>query len=654
MHRKRLSPIVLVGAMVITTLAWCGDLAFGQANRLSGSKTAKVTTATPAAPAAPATPAAPAASADDSKGLLSPSTAQAAPAPAAAAAPAAQKPEDNGAIVPAAPADSSGGIPVNAQVDAQSGIITHLPLQDAPIREVLRQLSNVSQKNIVPGRNVQGKVTADLFNVTWREALEAILRVSDLGAVEEGNFIYVYPLKEIDTIQQSRKHLATKVFTLFYAKPDDVEKLVRPILSKDGTLSVTPSTVGGVATDETKAGGQDYALNDVLVVTDYDDNLKKIEGIVQSVDQRPEQVLIEATILVVRLDDSTQLGVDFTKIPGVDFCKVGFSNNFGNAAGTGTLFTGGSDPVGIAQATTSTVAPGFNGGIEFSSDTSLFIHALETVADTSVVANPKLLVLNKQLGQVHIGQKLGYQDTTTTTQTGGTTASISFLDVGTTLNVRPFVGRDDYIRLEVFPKDSGGHIDTSSGITIPQETTTQCTTNVMVRDGHTIVISGLFRDSSAVSRSQVPVLGNLPLIGWLFRNKTDTVSREEVIILLTPRVVKLPNDSIVSEQLKDDVMRFQIGMRKELSWYSRDRLAACALESAKAAAAGGHNCIATWDVDLALSMSPSMHEALTLREQLTGQAIWANEPRVQLGRVGHPEDVDERAGVGCEHGPAAR
>ncbi len=93
---------------------------------------------------------------------------------------------------------------INAAASAQtSGIITHLPLQDAPIREVLRQLSNVSQKNIVPGRNVHGTVTADLFNVTWREALDAIMRVSDLGAVEEGNFIYVYPLKEID------KHLAT-------------------------------------------------------------------------------------------------------------------------------------------------------------------------------------------------------------------------------------------------------------------------------------------------------------------------------------------------------------------------------------------------------------------------------------------------------------
>ena len=601
MHRRNKAlPFVLVGALVVGALVWCADLAWGQSAKSSVKTSAAKTTVvntTPADPQ-PATPPVTAAKAQE-------------PAPQVEA------------VIAAAATEESGGGSVSPQIDTQSGVITHLPLQDAPIREVLRQLSNVSQKNIVPGRNVTGKVTADLFNVTWREALDAILRVSELGAVEEGNFIYVYPLKEMSSMEQARKRLVTKVFTLYYAKPEDLEKLVRPALSKDGSVTVTPNSEAGVGPDETKSGGMNYALNDVLVVTDYEDYLKHVQEIIASVDQQPMQVLIEATILVVKLDDNTQLGVDFAKLPGVDFARVGLFNNFGTAAGTGTLMTTGTDPVGIAQGTPG-VAPGLNAGIEFSSDTSVFIHALETVHDTSVVANPKLLVVNKQLGQVHVGFRQGYFDTTTTTQTGGTTASVSFLDTGTTLNVRPFIGREDYIRLEVFPKDSSGAVNNQG---LPTESTTQCTTNVVVKDGHTIVISGLFRDSTDISRSQLPILGNLPLIGWLFRDKTDQVQREEVVILLTPRIVKLPADQIVSEQLRDDVQRFEVGMRKGLSWYARDRLAARYLGWAKDHAARGSRRWAMWDLNMASSMAPSMHEALTLRDALTGEAIWAHEPR---------------------------
>ncbi len=619
MHRRNKTlPLVLVGALVVGAMIWCADLAWGQSARTSANSMGKTTATTPPTNRMPAAP-------------------LAAPVPAAAPVEVAPMPEPQ-TVLAAASSEEAGGVPVTPQIDAQSGIITHLPLQDAPIREVLRQLSNVSQKNIVPGRNVTGKVTADLFNVTWREALDAILRVSELGAVEEGNFIYVYPLKEMSSMEQARKHLVTKVFTLYYAKPEDVEKLLAPCMSKDGMVKVTPNTEAGVAPDETKSGGMNYALNDVLVVSDYEDNIKRVQEVIASVDQRPQQVLIEATILLVTLDDKTDLGVDFSKVPGVDFCKIGAFNNFGPASGTGTLMEGTKtplgplspgikDPVAIAQNGSAPLAKGFNGAVEFSSDTSVFIHALEGVADTSIVANPKLLVINKQLGQVHIGQRLGYQDTSTTTQTGGTTASISFLDVGTTLNVRPFVGHDDYIRMEVFPKDSSGSVTTQSGITIPNENTTQCTTNVMVKDGHTIVISGMFRDETDVSRSQVPVLGNLPLVGWLFRQKSDELKRQEVIILLTPRIIKLPADSVLSEQLKDDVQRFELGMRKEMSWYARDRLAACHLGWAKEHIAHGNHCWALWDLNMAASMSPAMHEAITLRESLTGEAIWAHEPR---------------------------
>jgi len=532
----------------------------------------------------------------------------AAPGPAEALAEAADEPAENVEPVDLPP------------IQAEGGVIMHWPLQNAPIRQALRQLAMWSQRNIVASKNVDGVITMDLFNVTFREALDSLVRMNELAYVEEGNFIYVYTAEELADLEQTARPRVTEVFHLDYVKPEDVVELIKPLLSEDGKVATTPQAAGGIPPDKTTAGGMDYAATDVIVVTDYPENIDAITETVRQTDVRPVQVMIEATIMTASLDEENHLGIDFATLDGIDF--LGSS-----ASGAGTFFSGG---VGDAVADTIT---GGSGGLEFAwfgSDVGVFIEALESTSDINVLSNPKLLVVNKQRGEIIVGNEIGYLNSTTELQTGSVTQSVAFLEDGTRLIVRPYVGADGYIRLEIHPELSVGSVKESGGFSLPEKQTTECTSNIMVRDGHTVVISGMFREKTQQDRHQVPVLGNIPILGAAFRRTDDVLEREEVIILVTPRVIHQAADEAASLQLRDDMTRFRIGMRQNLMWYGRNRLAASHLNWAKEHMANGKTAWALWDINMALSLSPAHDEAIRLKEHLTGEAIWADEPRRDL------------------------
>jgi type IV pilus assembly protein PilQ len=251
---------------------------------------------------------------------------------------------------------------------------------------------------------------------------------------------------------------------------------------------------------------------------------------------------------------------------------------------------------------------------------NVFISALEGITDTTIMANPKVLALNKQKAEVIVGSETGYL-TTTTTETSST-QTVEFLKTGTRLVFRPYIGDDGYIRMEVHPEDSSGGLQTAANL--PFKTTTEVTSNVMVKDGHTIVIGGLFRDESSSTKSQVPILGNLPLAGALFRQKRDTTKREEVIILLTPHIVK--DDaaySQLSEQELKDAEKLRVGVRKGMMWTGRSRLAESHYEKALAEMAKPKpsRSKAIWELNCAINLNPQYIEAINMRQELTGKEI---------------------------------
>jgi hypothetical protein len=180
--------------------------------------------------------------------------------------------------------------------------------------------------------------------------------------------------------------------------------------------------------------------------------------------------------------------------------------------------------------------------------------------------------------------------------------------------------------MEIQPKDSTGLLRTYDTFTVPEENITQVTTNMMVRDGHTIVIGGLFRESIKRQRGQVPAIVNLPLIGPLFRNKLDDTLREEVMLLLTPHILHNAEDEILTRELRDRGERIRLGARQGISWFHSRSMTDTLLLKARRHLAGGNIDRALWNVDMALACEPTRHEAIALKNRLRTKASWTREP----------------------------
>jgi hypothetical protein len=207
------------------------------------------------------------------------------------------------------------------------------------------------------------------------------------------------------------------------------------------------------------------------------------------------------------------------------------------------------------------------------------------------------------------------------------TETVEFLETGTRLVVRPYIGRNGYVRMEVHPEDSSGSVVQVGTSALPSERTVEVTTNLIVKDGRTVVIGGLFSESTTKGRSQLPIVGDIPIAGTLFRSTDDTTAREEVMVLITPNIVRQENAEAVGEQMKYEAERQRIGARKGLEWWNRERLAATYLRWARQELRKGNRGAALWNVDLALSIMPRMTEAISLKERITNKAYWADEAR---------------------------
>ncbi len=506
-------------------------------------------------------------------------------------------------------------------VNVDQGLV-ELHVADLPLSDVLRLLSLEGKRNIVASPKVKGSVTANLYGVTFEEALAAILMPNGAGFREVGKFIFVHTKAELDAISATDV-TETRVFRLNYISAQDAKTYVTPLLGEDDTIAVSPAPATGLGSEATEGGGIANAVQDFMVVTAAPITLDRIAVILKQLDLRPQMVLIEATILRAELDDENALGIDFTLVGGVDLELLG-------ATSRGlTDLTLGALPQDRFERFNGTVQTDFagnvpNGGITVGivkDHVAMFVRALEQVTDTAVIANPKILALNRQKGQVIVGRRDGYL-TTTVTETQAI-QTVEFLETGTQLIFRPFIGDDGYIRVELHPEDSVGFVSAQG---LPSEQTTEITTNVIVRDGETILIGGLFREVTTDKRGQVPVLGTLPIVGPLFRSKAETTTREEVIILLTINIVKDHEAyAEASREQWENIERTRVGIRQGLMWTGRERLAQTNYRKALDAAEAGDVDAALWYLKLSAHSLPRFAPALQLRERLTGHRAWSED-----------------------------
>lgn len=359
--------------------------------------------------------------------------------------------------------------------------------RDTPIAELFEMISARDRVSIMVGKGVTGNVAVSLYDMTASEAIHAIAEAGGYKVVERGNgYLIVNPA------------LAAQG-----SVPDDIQVRALKVQYSD------PKLVADILGKHVGPGGKVTVLPQrrMIVAEDTEAGLARIEALLRQIDTAPRQVMIEAKILEVTLDDSENFGIDWTKV-----LKNGTKIGVGGLAQQGQ--------------------PGlFFNYISCHCDFTAYLSALSTKNKVRTLATPKLLALENEEAGITIGDELGYRVTTTINNV--TSESVQFLDTGVILHVTPSVDADGRIALKVRPEVSSGSVLNG----VPSKKTTQVTTQLVAEDGQSILIAGLIKSSATQQRTGVPVLGDIPVLGNLFANSERHGSLTETVVVITPHLL---------------------------------------------------------------------------------------------------------------------
>lgn len=363
-----------------------------------------------------------------------------------------------------------------------------LSLRNTDIVEVMDMLSRRQRVNILMSKDVKAEISVNLYDVSLDQAIRAIS--SSAGYAVERRHGSYFILSHAEAGKYSAGGLTRlKTFKVQYSKPDEVQAILKNHLSNYGKITLLKE-------------------RNLIVVEDTPEFLKRIENLLKEIDKQPKQILIEAKILEVTLDDSETFGLDWKKL-------------FSGGGGTGNVGTRGFASGGT----------GFF--LDFvSPKVELALSALNTEGRVRTLSTPKLLALENQEASVVIGDRIGYRLTTTINQV--TSESIEFLESGVILKVKPSVDSQNRIMLDIHPEVSTGTVTAG----IPSQKTTEVTTQLLVNDGQTIFIGGLLKRTISEGRDSVPILGDIPLLGRLFTSDKQISTNTETVVMITPYIIE--------------------------------------------------------------------------------------------------------------------
>jgi type II secretory pathway component GspD/PulD (secretin) len=410
--------------------------------------------------------------------------------------------------LPLSGSDAAGSVDVSK---SQNGNVT-MVVRDASLSKVLALLAQTYHLNIVAANDIDVSISITLADVPLEQALTAILSVANYTWVERNGIILVTSMTEAATLPADIQGRQIQVFDLDFASAAAVSEAITSLLSPIGKMSIVKSD-----------SADNRRTREMIVVEDQPPSIARIAEYIQDVDQPPRQVLMEAHILQVTLNDDTKCGIDLDGILRV-------------AGSTVKLETTGLASDSASPAFLATVTGGDLGSV---------IEALETSTDTKTLGSPKVLVLNHQEAMVHVGDDIGYQGSQTTTQTS-TFQNVQFLQVGVLLKICPSITRDNRVLLHVHPEVSTGHINPLTDI--PDKSTTELSTDVMLRDGQGMIIGGLIKENDSTVQSKIPYLGDMWKVGVLFKRSEVIKERDEILIAILPRIQPYAPDAINYEQ----------------------------------------------------------------------------------------------------------
>ena len=369
-----------------------------------------------------------------------------------------------------------------------------ITFKDTDMREVLNILAYKSGINIVAGEDVQGKVSVQLKDVPWEQALDVILKTYNFTFRREGNMIRVMSLQR-SLEEENKVPMTTRILPLNFAEVDALKDSLSKMLTKRGTITVDKRT-------------------NVLIVTDIPEAVDMVEKAAAKLDTLTPQVMIEALMVDVKLQGDDRWG------SLLDIIDTSSGNNYSHSFNPGALATSGLFSFS---------------GVFKGLDISGTLGALVSQNKAKILASPKVLTLDNQEAKIEIKEELPYYETTN--DGGVTTTTVKFKDAGVKLFVTPHITSGNYISMNVKPEQSFKSGDTSTNPPQPIVDTRKAETNLLVKDGQTIVIGGLRKVNDTISYDKIPFIGDVPVLGLMFRKKVITTVDSELVLFVTPRIV---------------------------------------------------------------------------------------------------------------------
>lgn len=433
--------------------------------------------------------------------------------------------------------------------------------QNIEVRALMQLLADFSGYNVIVSDSVTGTISLKLNNVPWTQALKTILSAKGLGMKREDNIIRVAPIAEIAALnkqqeinnqaQEAVEPLETLTARLKYAQAANVQSMIQKPFAANVSVSASPSgTVTNNISQRSLLSSRGTILIDnrtnMIIINDTPSRLKDIKELIDKIDIPVKQVLIEARIVEANSNFEKDLGTRLL-LAGVNG-SVTVANTLENGV---TINQQGINAISTNSTTGGSIAPLTNVNSSFvnqnfrvagpslstifapNSDTliGLEIDALELQSQGRTISNPKIMTANYQMANIQQGVQIPYQQASSAGNT-----NIAFVNATLSLQATPQITDDGYILLNVsIQKDSPSIKLQVQGT--PAIDINSVTTQVRVKDGSTILVGGIYIDDQQIVEEKVPVLGDIPYLGWLFKSQSTKMAKKELLVFITPRVI---------------------------------------------------------------------------------------------------------------------
>lgn len=389
-----------------------------------------------------------------------------------------------------------------------------LEFSDADVRKIFQLLAEVSNQNFLVSDDVTGTISLKLINVPWDQALDVILENKGLGMQKDGNIVQIRPktkMKSLDDeaiemrlVEEKKMPLSTVIFDINFATLGEIETQFRALRSKRPDASISAD-----------------ARTNKIIVVDIDPNIKKMRNLLESLDVPEKQVMIEARIVEASTNFARDIGVKW---------NYGYQDGSASVANINSLTTtmGGVVTNVLPTGTTGGIAAGMSFGKLISNiQLDMRLSAASTVGQVKIISTPKVLTVNNKAAKISQGQMIPYQNTSSAEG-----AKTEFIEAALSLEVTPHITADGSVNMKI--KASNNSVGTGSPPPINKK---EATTELVVKNGETTVIGGIYVDSETEGDTGVPYLSDIPLLGWLFKSNAKNKTKNELLIFITPKIM---------------------------------------------------------------------------------------------------------------------